>query len=279
MVACRRDLTRAGEFVTRQGESKATTSQFRSRWTDCGGMRLHARVSDRRRGGLPAVLVHGIGVSSRYMLPLGEKLVSRCRVYALDLPGFGKSAKPRRILTPAELADALASWLEAEGLSDVVLVANSFGCQVVVDCVARHPERIQRVVLAGPTIDASARTVAAQLFRWLQNGRYEPLGLAGVVLRDYLDCGMRRVFRTFALALEDRIEDKLPHVRVPALVVRGARDRIVPQEWAGEVARLLPRGRLETIPEAAHTINYGAAGQLAVLVWQFMCEAPPPRGG
>jgi 2-hydroxy-6-oxonona-2,4-dienedioate hydrolase len=140
------------------------------------------------------------------MLPNGEKLATRCGVYALDLPGFGRGAKPRHILAPSELADALASWLEPERLSDVVLVANSFGCQVAVDCAVRHAERIQKLVLAGPTIDASARTAAAQLFRWLMNGRYEPLSLAGVVLRDYMDCGMRRVFRTFDLALEDRIE-------------------------------------------------------------------------
>jgi pimeloyl-ACP methyl ester carboxylesterase len=59
---------------------------------------------------------------------------------------------------------------------------------------------------------------------------------------DYADAGVGRALGTFGHALADRIEDKLPLVQVPTLVVRGARDRIVPQAWAEEVTRLLPRG-------------------------------------
>jgi pimeloyl-ACP methyl ester carboxylesterase len=59
------------------------------------------------------VLVHGIGVSSRYMTPIAIELAATCKVYAPDLPGFGLSAKPSRILDVPALADALAAWMRA----------------------------------------------------------------------------------------------------------------------------------------------------------------------
>jgi pimeloyl-ACP methyl ester carboxylesterase len=57
---------------------------------------------------LPVVLVHGIGVASRFMVPIAELLAPYHRVYAPDLPGFGKSGKPAHALNLIELTDALA---------------------------------------------------------------------------------------------------------------------------------------------------------------------------
>jgi 2-hydroxy-6-oxonona-2,4-dienedioate hydrolase len=67
-------------------------------------------------------------------------------------------------------------------------------------------------------------------------------------MADYADAGVGRALRTFGRALADRIEDKLPLVQAPTLVVRGARDPIVPQAWAEEVSRLLPAGSWPSSP-------------------------------
>ena len=102
-------------------------------------------------------------------------------------------------------------------------------------------------MLQGPTIDPRARSVPGQLLRWALNSPFEPAvawSLGAVVRQDYRDAGVRRVLTTFGHALRDRIEDKLEHLDVPTLVVRGARgarDPIVPRRWAEEVARRLPR--------------------------------------
>ncbi len=67
------------------------------RWTTIDGSRIFARVSEQnQRGNLPpVVLVHGLGVSSRYMVPLASNLARSFSVYAPDLPGFGLNSKPR----------------------------------------------------------------------------------------------------------------------------------------------------------------------------------------
>lgn len=223
-------------------------------------------------GSRPLVLVHGIGVSSRYMVPTIKRLAPHYRVYAPDLPGFGHSYKPPRALNISELADALAAWMEAVGLQSAALLANSFGCQVVAEFAVRHPERIEKAVLQGPTVDPAARTARQQIWRLLRNAPTDPPSHALNIARDYRDCGTRRLLRTLRYMLEDRIEEKLPRVSVPLLVVRGSRDPIVPQRWAEEATALLPRGRLVVVPGAGHTMSYAAPLELARVVRPFLEE-------
>ena len=226
------------------------------------------------------VLVHGLVVSSRYMAPTAERLAPHYRVFAPDLPGFGRSENPPHVLDVAGLSDALSAWMEAVGLERAALVGNSMGCQIIADLAVRHPGRVERAVLQGPTMDPLGRSAPRQIGRWLLDAPREPLSLLPIELLDYLSAGTRRAWRTFRFALEDPIEEKLLHVRVPTLVVRGSRDPIVPQRWAEEAAGLLPVGRLSVIPDAAHTANYGRAAEFGRVVREFLDEgAHPPSGG
>ncbi|WP_225829961.1 alpha/beta fold hydrolase [Streptomyces sp. NK08204] len=222
-------------------------------------------------GRAPSVVcVHGAGFSSREFQPFLDALGRHHDAWSVDLPGFGASAGPVRPLGLRALAEALTGWLTAVGLDHVVLLGGSFGCQVAVDAAVRHPDRIAGLVLVGPTVDPAARGFFRQLLRWIRNAPQERLSMAPLNLADYRDAGPRRVVSAFAESLRDRIEDKLPHVRTPVLVVRGARDRLVSQEWAEEVTRLLPSGRLVVVPGAGHMVPYRRPYELAVLVGDFL---------
>ncbi len=218
------------------------------------------------------VLVHGQVISSLYMVPTARLLAPRLRVLAPDLPGFGRSAKPARTLSVPELADRLAAWMDAIGLPRAVLVANSLGCQVAVALAVRRPDLAAGLVLSGPTMDPAARRATAQILRWLRDWPHERPSLALAHLRDFALAGPVRTLRTFRFALADRIETKLPRVRAPALVVRGGRDPIAPQDWAEQAARLLPRGRLAVIPGGPHCVNYSTPRAFASLVETFVRE-------
>ena len=84
------------------------------------------------------------------------------------------------------------------------------------------------------SIDANARNAPAQIIRWLQDWPYERPSLTPALLKDFVLAGLPRSLHTFRNTLADRIEDKLPRVQAPTLVVRGSRDPI-PQDWAEEV--------------------------------------------
>ena len=233
---------------------------------------MHSRFKLRRAdapggGARPpvVVLVHGLMVSSRYMAPLAAQFHHDADVWAPDMPGFGRSGSPSLVLDVPGLASWLGRWLDERGLDDVVVVANSFGCQYVVDLVARGPGRIRALVLAGPTMDPAHRTAAAQAARWLANAPQEPPSLGAVLARDLVDAGPGRVAATYRHGLRDPIEDKLPHVHVPTVVARGGRDPLVDQQWAERAVGLLRNGRLHVVPGAGHTLNYNAPAALAAV--------------
>jgi pimeloyl-ACP methyl ester carboxylesterase len=223
----------------------------------------YARVAG---DGPPVVLVHGLAVSSRYFVPLGRRLRPRFRVIAPDLPGYGSSPTPPSPLDVPQLADALLDWLDLLEVERAPLVGNSLGCQIAVDLAARRPERVERLVLVGPTMDPAAPTIPRQALRLARDVVRESPLLNLTQARDYARMGPRRILASARFALADPLEQKLARVEAPALVVRGARDPIVPQAWAERVAALLPRGRLAVLPGAAHAAHWSAADAVARLV-------------
>ena len=107
------------------------------------------------------MLVHGLGVSGTYMLPLAQSLASSFTVFVPDLPGCGRSQRPPEPFGISEFGAALGGWLDAAGLERPALVANSMGCQVVTELAARRPERVGPLVLVGPTVDPQEALGAA----------------------------------------------------------------------------------------------------------------------
>jgi pimeloyl-ACP methyl ester carboxylesterase len=237
-----------------------TEAPLRSVWTRVDGLRVHARASAwaTQRDAPTAVLVHGFVVASAYMLPTARRLHPRWRVFAPDLPGFGASDHPGSPCTVHGLAEALAEWMRLRRLRGVTLLGNSLGCQVVVELAVRFPELVGELVLVGPTVDPAARTVARQLGRLLRDVPLERPGLLPIHVRDWIRAGPRQILGALHAAVDDRIEQKLPLVRAPALVVVGERDPLVPRPWAEQATALLPRGRLVVVPGASHAVNYSA---------------------
>jgi pimeloyl-ACP methyl ester carboxylesterase len=203
------------------------------------------------------------------MLPTLIRLATDFQVWAPELPGFGKSDKPRQVLNIRELADVLAAWAEVIDIPRAVFLGNSLGCQVIVDLAVRYPTLVEAAILVGPTVDSTARTMIQQLWRGLRDLVREPWSLWRILARDYLQTGTRRMYRTFRFALDDDLLTKCPHIRAPTLIVRGGYDTVAPARWIEELARMIPDAQVAVIPNGTHASNYTAPIELARLVRDF----------
>lgn len=253
---------------------RACEARLRRGWTTIPGLtrplRLHARVRNDGPDSLPpAVLVHGFGVGSDYLVPLAGRLSEQGSVYAPDLPGHGPSDHDVRPLTIPELAGALDAWMDAWELSPAVLVGHSLGCQIAAEVAVRRPERVAGLVLIGPTSDPEARTVAQVLARGLGTAPFErpTFSLWGAL--GYKRSGLRVLAEEMRQMLAHRLEDLLPRLSVPVRVVRGGRDRIAPQPWAETVARLAGAPPPAVIPRWGHAVQYDHPDAVARVVLQF----------
>lgn len=231
---------------------------------------MYARVVGRAEGVEPLVCVHGAVIAGAYLLPLAARLAQDRRVLVPDLPGYGRSEHPRRVLTVPALAEALVAWLDANALERVALLGHSLGTQVAVHVAAAHPGRVARLVLVAPTVDPRARTGRQQLWRLLRDAPRERRSLVRLELRDLWRCGVWRAVETMRIAVRDPIEEVLPRVAAPTLVVRGERDPLVPRRWAREVAHLLPSARAVEIAGGPHAVNYSQPRLVADVVRPFL---------
>ena len=196
------------------------------------------------------LLVHGLGVGARYFEPLAAAL------------GATRAPEVREPLPIARLADRFAAAVEGP----TILVANSMGCQVAAELALAQPELVESLVLVGPTVDPRARGLLRNVGRLLVDSWFEPPRLTGLVIADYFGMGPLDVLRQARHALAHRIEELLPRLEQPAVVVRGAHDPLCPAAWAREAASLLPRGRLVTIAGAAHAAHYSHPLEVARVV-------------
>ena len=249
---------------------------MRSMWTTIDGVRIHSLAGGE---GPPVVLVHGYGLSGAYMLPLARALAGSCTAYAPDLPGQGKSDALREGLGISALADVLGGWMDAVGLGRAVVVANSFGCQIVTDLAVRRPACVGPLVLIGPTIDPTQRRARHQLAAAMRDSTREPFSLLAIAARDNAQTGIRPLLATARFALRDRIEERLPELAQPAVVVWGERDGFVGRAWAERVAALLPRGRLVVVPGEPHAVHYTRPTLVADIAFELLAEESEDLGG
>jgi pimeloyl-ACP methyl ester carboxylesterase len=248
---------------------------FQTRHIETASGRL--AVFDEGTG--PAIVfIHGLGGDFTHFEHVAPAFADRYRVIGVDMPGCGDSHKPGHRLSVRGHAKALFDLLDALDIKSATLVGHSAGGLVCATAAFLHPHRVEQLVLINSAGLRQyrwwTRLGARLLFR-------RPLVDAFLVLSAYAI--LKRVFaaenqytRKFA---DDNIhrprEARLRHIAkviadllpdmmiptlaqnahtldIPALIIWGAQDRLVPLAAVQRAAELLPAGRLEVLMDCGH---------------------------
>lgn len=189
--------------------------------------------------GPPVVLLHQTPRSVdefRDVIPL---LATQHRVLAVDNPGYGCSEVPDHQPTVEEYADAIVTLLNHLGVSKAHLVGHHTGAVLAIDIAARHPRRVARLVLSGPPyMDQASRDSLREIaVQWrvrpdgshMQEkwdkfmGWVDDPAIVHRVVTDILRAGETSEYGHWACA-DYRMEDTLPLVKGPALILVGRND-------------------------------------------------------
>ena len=219
----------------------------------------------------PLVLLHPFPLDGTFWEPLLPALAATRAVHVPEFPGFGR-APAEREPTLAGFAGRVADRIAAQAPRGRAVVCGvSMGGYVALALAAEHPERVAGLILAGTRADCDSDEVKEQRRRhareleagaveafldWMLAERLAPAG-AGQV-DPAVEAIARRQSGTAMAAATRAIGERpdrthqLARMDVPALVLWGDRDPAVPAEAARDLARGLPRARLEVLPGAGH---------------------------
>lgn len=102
--------------------------------------------------GRPVILVHGWLGSWRYWIPAMQQISGKYRTYALDLWGFGESAKEPRLYTFEAQVRLLEQFMDRLGIAKAALVGHGLGAAIVTRLALRAPERVPRLMAVSPPL-------------------------------------------------------------------------------------------------------------------------------
>lgn len=179
----------------------------------------------------------------------------------------------------AALADWCVRFLDALEIERADVAGHSMGCQVALALAARHPERVGRVVLIGPTPGGHHLSLWREGAGLLLDSLLEPLRYKLTLAKLYLQMGPWRYFATVRCM---RADDAFAHARqvlAPTLVVRGRRDPIISDPLARRLAAALPFGEFLEVPGATHAVQFSRPDAAVEVVCGFFADCPGPVAG
>jgi pimeloyl-ACP methyl ester carboxylesterase len=111
---------------------------------------VHFEVLGRGR---PILFLHDWVGSWRYWIPTMQSVSVTFRAYAIDLWGFGDSAKNPQRFSLNQQVSMLSSFMDQMGIGRVALVGHGLGAVVGVLFAQRYPELVDRVMAAAMPLD------------------------------------------------------------------------------------------------------------------------------
>lgn len=256
--------------------------------------------------GPPMVFVHGLSSYLgfwEYQLP---HFAETHRVLALDLPGYGASARADVPCTPPWYAGFVADWMDVVGVPRATIVGHSMGGQIALTMALERPEHVERLVLSAP---AGLERFDPGAARWMKEywtprraiGASEEEVRANFVAMVFnrVDSGVERlieervrlgkspafegtsvaVSRSIAGMVDHPVWDRLPRIAVPTLVVFGTDDHMIPnpvfnggrtRTVAERGVARIPGAQLTLVPGAGHTVHHDAPEAFNAAVERFL---------
>ena len=240
---------------------------FPDRFVDVDG--FHIRYREAGQG--PTIVgLHGAGglrVSRSH-----ELLAEKYRVVLFEAPGFGQSPANERSASVQDLAYTMGAAAAALGLDRFILMGTSFGGRVALWLTIENPDRVEAVVLISPAAIAPENrpisppgAAAWQLLYAHPERQTSPPADAAVAEKQATLLGRLR-----GLARDPDLEGKLPSLTMPALVLFGTEDIVIPPEMGRIYREKLPNCQLVFVYDAGHALDAERPEAFASLVCDFL---------
>ena len=251
---------------------------------------------DETGTGEAVVLIHAFSVDRRMWDAQVEVLRPHYRVLRYDLRGHGTSVGATE---PFSAVEDLAALLEERGIARAALVGLSNGARIAVDFALTHPNRVSRLVLAGPGLSgyvpkekmdwmqpvfAAARAGDAEKAAnlWAETPLMaipgHPEGAATLRKLVLANAGLWKLTSNPEKPMTPPAIGRLGEIKAPVLVILGERDLPDSHAVADLLIANVPGSRKVVIPGAGHVVGLAAPTAFNDALMGFLRASALSRG-
>ncbi len=226
--------------------------------------------------GKPIIFLHGWLGSWRYWIPCMQDASSAYRAYALDMWGFGDSAKATANYSIPEQVGLLNHFLFEMGIGKIALVGHDFGALVALRYARSYPELVDRMMIVGyplgsGLIDTRVESQAVpELRSWMLNG----IPGAEPIQQEAEKADQEAIRATFKMMNESDPEDLVLNLDIPLLIVHGEMDKAVVPPDIETLARLKENAHLVLFEGAGHFPMSEEPSKFSRLLKEFLALEP-----
>jgi len=225
------------------------------------------------------VFIHGAGGTHRHW---GHQIagLSGTNVYALDLPGHGRSGGQART-SITSYAEFLTDFLEALGSTRATLVGHSMGGAIAQDLALNHASQVDRLILVGtgaklrvlPTILEGLLNEFESTVDMILGYSYSedaPQELVDLGRQEWLATTPGVLHGDFMACDHFDVRDRLREIRCPTLLICGEEDQLTPPKYSQFLQEQITDAQLTIIPKAGHMVMLEQPEEVSRAIAEFM---------
>jgi pimeloyl-ACP methyl ester carboxylesterase len=213
----------------------------------------------------PLVFIHGAGGTHLHWPPQVRRLVGQ-RVFALDLPGHGRSGGVGS-QSIADYAQIAVDFLDANHFNAAVFIGHSMGSAISLTLALDFPKRVLGLGLVG---SGARLRVAPQILEYTASEAMFPLAvkfisdvefgpsvnprLKELAAQRMAEIRPSVIHGDFLACNQFDVMQRLGEISVPALILCGTEDFLTPVKYSEYLRDHIPAARLITFPGAGHMV-------------------------
>lgn len=254
----------------------------RSDFVSVRGVQTHLLQGGR---GDPLLILHPEFGADQWS-PYHDRLAAHFRVFAPDHPGFGKSERPDWLDGVDDLVLHYVDLLDLLEVAHVSIVGTSVGGWIAAAFAVAHPERVDHLILAGAAgirVDGADRfdLFANPIEETFRHLFFDEARSAQLLPTEYGPDVLVRAYREFGTLArlawnpyfyDRKLQERLPRIKAPTLVVWGEHDTFLPLVHGEAMAALVPGAMLKTLPRCGHLAPLEQAEAFSRLVVDFLAR-------
>ncbi|MEW6567598.1 MAG: alpha/beta hydrolase [Chloroflexota bacterium] len=231
----------------------------------------------------PLVLIHGAAGNHLFWPPQLRRL-EVTTVFALDLPGHGRSAGEGRDCIESYVEDLLR-WIGALRLGPCVLAGHSMGSAVALMTALTQADRVAGLILVGaggrlrvhPLIleKAASEATFVEAVGLIVQAAYGPHAN-----RRLVELGRKRMLASRPEVLLHDLKacdsfdvlERLGEITAPALVLCGQEDQLTPEKYSRRLGEAMPQAEVQVVPDAGHMLMLEQPAAVADAARRFLLE-------